>query len=149
MSKRGAIWSVALLTLLLLLGAAAWLLLRPRTGTVAIEVSGPAGTKFQGWYEVDRKRHALSGTTPATFPLEGDIVVYSITVLEGSGDFSVKVHVEGRAPGSASGKLPTGVHGWVECERSSPSYWIESFDPKSPEKWRTPLPWRPADYPVQ
>jgi hypothetical protein len=140
MSKRGANWIVALLTLLLLLGAAAWLLLPPRTGTVAIQVSGPAGTKFQGWYEVDRKRSDLSGTTPATFPLEGHIVVYSITALEGSGDFSVKVHVEGRAPGSVSGKLPMGVHGWVRCGRFSPSYWIESFDPKSPERWRTPLP---------
>ena len=141
MSKRGAIFRTAtLLALLLLLGAAAWLLLPPRTGTMAIEVSGPAGTKFQGWYEVDRKRHDLSGTTPATFPLEGHTVLFSIRALEGSGHFSVKIHVEGRAPGSASGKLPMGVHGWVECGRSSPSYWIESFDPKSPEKWSSPLP---------
>ena len=149
MRKRGAVFrTAALLVLLLLPGAAAWLLL-PRTAAAAIEVSGPKGTKFQGWYKVDGKRHDLSGTTPATFPLEGHTVLFSIRALEGSGHFSVKIHVEGRAPGSASGKLPTGVHGWVECERSSPSYWIESFDPKSPEKWRTPLPWRPADYPVQ
>ena len=139
MRKRGAIVrTAALLVLLLLLGAAVWLLLLPRTGTAAIEVSGPAGTKFQGWYESDRKRHDLSGTTPATFPLEGHTVLFSIRALEGSGHFSVKIHVEGRAPGSASGKLPMGAHGWVGCERSSPSFWIEPFDPKSPEKWRIP-----------
>ena len=140
MSKRRAVWCAGLVAVFLLLGAAAWRLLPPRTGTVAVEVSGPAGTRFQGWYEVDRKRHDLSGATPATFPLEGDIVVYSITAVEGSGDFSVKVHVDGRAPGWVSGKLPMGVHGWVQCRRFSPSYWIESFDPKSPEKSRTPLP---------
>jgi hypothetical protein len=140
MSKRRAVWCAGLVAVFWLLGVAAWLLLPPRTGTVAIEVSGPAGTKFQGWYEVDRNRHDLSESTPATFPLKGDIVVYSITAVEGSGDFSVKVHVDGRAPGSVSGKLPMGVHGWVQCGRFSPSYWIESFDPKRPEKWRTPLP---------
>ena len=140
MRKRGAVRVAALVGVLLLLGAVAWLLLPPRTGRVAIEVSGPAGTKFQGWYEVDRNRHDLSGATPATFPLEGHIVVYSITAVEGSGDFSVTVNVDGRAPGSVSGKLPMGVHGWVQCGRFSPSYWIESFDPKSPERWRSPLP---------
>jgi hypothetical protein len=140
MRKRGAIFrTAALLVLLLLLGAAAWPLLLPRTAAAAIEVSGPTGTKFQGWYKADGKPHDLSGTMPATIPLEGHTIRYSIRALEGSGNFSVKIHVEGRAPGSAFGKLPMGVHGWVECERSSPSFWIESFDPKRPEKWRTPL----------
>jgi len=139
MRKRGAIFrTAALLVLLLLLGAPAWLLLLPRTAAAAIEVSGPAGTEFQGWYKVDGKRHGLSGTMPATIPLEGHTVRFSIRALEGSGRFSVKIHVEGRAPGSASGKLPMGAHGWVGCERSSPSFWIEPFDPKSPEKWRIP-----------
>jgi hypothetical protein len=137
-ARRGRTWCAGLVAVLVLLGAAAWLPLPPRTGAVAIEVSGPAGTKFQGWYEVDRKRHDLSGTTPATFPLEGHIVKFSITALEGTGTFSVKVHVEGRAPGWASGKLPRGAHGWVQCGRFSPSYWIEPFDPKSPERWRAP-----------
>jgi hypothetical protein len=139
MKKRGAILrTAALLVLLLLLGTAAWPLLLPRTAAAAIEVSGPAGTKFQGWYESDRKRHDLSGTMPATIPLEGHTVRFSIRALEGSGHFSVKIHVEGRAPGSASGRLPMGVHGWVGCERSSPSFWVEPFDPKRPEKWRPP-----------
>jgi hypothetical protein len=139
MRKRGAIFrAAALLVLLLLLGAAAWPLLLPGTAAAAIEVSGPAGTRFQGWYESDHKRHDLSGTMPATIPLEGHSVRFSIRALEGSGHFSVKIHVEGRAPGSVSGKLPMGVHGSVGCERSSPSFWIEPFDPKSPEKWRPP-----------
>jgi hypothetical protein len=140
MSKRRAVWCAGLVAVLLPLGAAALLLLPPRTGIVVIEVSGPAGTRFQGWYETDGIRHDLSGATPATLSIEGDKVLYSIRAVEGSGDFSVKVHVDGRAPGWVSGKLPLGVHGWVQCGSSAPSYWIESFDPKSPEKWRSPLP---------
>ena len=141
MSKRLAVWAAALIALLLLIAAAAWLLLPPPTGTVVIDVSGPAGTKFQGSCEVDGNRRDLSGAAPATFTLEGHKVVYSITPAEGSGGVSVKVDVGGRASGSVSaGDPPQGVHGWVQFGRFSPSYWIESFDPKSPERWMTPPP---------
>src|SRR5262245_43616349 len=47
MSRRRAMLIVGLTALVLIAGGA-WLLLPPRTGTMAIEVSGPTGTKFQG-----------------------------------------------------------------------------------------------------
>ena len=141
MSKRLIVWVATSIGLLLLLGAAAWLLLPLRTGTVVIEVSGPAGSNFQGSCEVDGNRRDLSGAAPATFTSEGHQVVYSITPAEGSGGVSVKVDVGGRASGSvSSGDPPQGVHGWVRFGRFSPRYWIESFDPKSPERWMTPPP---------
>ena len=141
MRKRGAIWVAALGALVLLVAAAAWLLLPPSVGVVVIEVSGPAGTKFQGSCEVDGDRHDLSGAAPATFTVKGHKVVYSITPAEDAGGGSVKVAVGGRASGSvSSGNPPQGIHGWVRFGRFSPNYWIESFDPKSPEKWMAPPP---------
>jgi hypothetical protein len=141
MSTRLAVWSAALIALLLLTAAAAWLLLPPRTGTVVINVSGPAGTKFQGSCDVDGNRRDLSGAAPATFTVEGHKVVYSVVPVEGASGVSVKVDVAGRASGSvSSGDPPQGVHGWVRFGRFSPNYWIESFDPKGPERWMTPPP---------
>lgn len=141
MSKRLAVWAAGLIALLLLITAVAWLLLPPRTGTVVIEVSGPGGTKFQGSCEVDGNRRDLSGAAPATFTLEGHKVVYSITPAEWSGGVSVKVDVGGRASGSvSSGDPPQGVHGWVRFGRFSPKYWIESFDPRNPERWMAAPP---------
>ncbi len=135
MSQRRFFWVAALIALVLLIGAV-WLLLPPRTGSVVIQVSGPTGTKFQGSCEVDGNRRDLSGTVPATFTLEGHKVAYSITPAEGSGGISVKVDVGGRASGSvSSGSPPQGIHGWVRFGRFSPSYWIESLDPKRPEQW--------------
>jgi hypothetical protein len=141
-SKRLIIWGAGLIGLLLLLGVAAWILLPPRTGTVVIEVSGAAATKFRGSCELDGNRRDLSGVAPATpFTLEGHKLVYSITPAEGSRGVSVKVDVGGRASGSvSSGDSPQGVHGWVQFGRFSPSYWIESFDPKNPERWMKPPP---------
>jgi hypothetical protein len=135
MSKHLLLWVVASVAALVLVGVAAWLL-PPRKDSVTIEVSGPAGNKFQGSCDVDGNNRDLSGATPAKFPLEGHKVVYSITPAEGSGGFSVKVDVAGRASGSVSvADPPQGVHGWVKFGRFSPSYWIESFDPKRPERW--------------
>jgi len=141
MSKRSAFWIAALVGLVLLVAVAAWLLLPAPTGVVRIDVSGPAGTKFQGSCEVDGNRLDLSGATPATFTVKGHKVVYSITPADGAGGVSVKVDVGGRASGSVlSGDPPQGNHGWVRFGRFSPNYWIESFDPKGPERWMTPPP---------
>jgi hypothetical protein len=141
MRKRLAVWAAGLIALLLLIAAVTWLLLPPRTRTVVIEVSGPAGSQFQGSCEVDGNRRDLSGAAPATFTVEGHKVVYSITPAQGTGGVSVKVDVGGRASGSvSSGDPPAGIHGWVQFGRFSPSYWIESFDPKSPERWMMPPP---------
>src|SRR5205085_2448120 len=53
MGKRGAMWVAAVVALVALVAGTAWLLLPPRTGVVVIDVSDPAGTKFQGSCEVD------------------------------------------------------------------------------------------------
>jgi hypothetical protein len=142
MLRRRGIWVVGLTALGLLIAAGAWLLLPPRTGTVVIEVSGPAGTQFQGSCEVDGNRRDLSGTAPARFAVEAHKLVYSIAPADATGGVSVNVEVAGRASGSVSSGDPpgVGVHGWVQFGGHSPSYWTESFDPKRPERWMVPAP---------
>jgi hypothetical protein len=151
MSKRRAIWIAALVGLVLLVAASARLLLPSRTGVVVIDVSGAAGIRFHGSCAVDGSNRDLSGTAPARFTLEGHKFVYSFTPVgkgnfphvpafaeDRTNEFSVKVDVDGRVLSVSGGKPAQGVHGWVRIGRFSPSYWIESFDPKSPERWNLP-----------
>jgi hypothetical protein len=141
MSKRSTIWITAFVTLLLLIAIAAWLLLPNPIGVVVIDVSAPAGTKFQGSCEVDGNTRDLVGPAPATFTVEGHKIVYTIKPADSAGGLTVKVDIGGRASGSvSSGNPPQGIHGWARFGRFSRSHWIESFDPKIPERWMTSPP---------
>jgi hypothetical protein len=148
MSKRGAIWIAALVAPVLLIAAAAWLLLPPRTrtGVIVIDLSSPDGSKFEGSCAVDGVNRNLSGDLPARFTFEGNNIVYSFTPMGETNEISVKVNVDPLpvdVPASVEfgrQKTAKGVRGWVRFERSAPSYWIESFDPKAPGQWRMAPP---------
>ncbi len=133
--------SVAVLLAILAAGAAGicWLWKQHRTPVLVIGVSSPTPVAFRGSCEVDGKTRDLSGTTPATFTVDGRRFLYRFEPAESTGEVSVSVDVDGNARGAVGPQPPNkGVRGWAFIDGSTREDWIEAFDPANPGRWINP-----------
>jgi hypothetical protein len=142
---RRRVLVVALLGVLVVVGAGAVWFARPRKLPVTVDVSGTRGLAIKGTAEVDGRPQELTGAVPAKFVLEGSRVSFLLSTTEDSGEMRVRGAIGDVAFGSnSSGNPPRrGVRGWVQSGWgwSPPTYWIESYDTDGDQKWMTPPPW--------
>lgn len=107
-------WKLAALVAALLVTLALVVFLFPTT--VTLTVSGPPGTGFRGFVEVDGVRHEVAGQVPAEFRFKGRRIAYLIKRLDGPATEMLVVgeRINGRDKGCGCG--PGGVAGGLVVE---------------------------------
>jgi hypothetical protein len=70
---------------------------------IRIEVSGAAGLKVDGTFEVDGETKKESAVVPATFTFRARKLSYTVTKGEQPGELSQTAHIDGTFSGSVGG----------------------------------------------